>query len=263
MVLAVSLGACASRTPPRASAVVSLTSVSVTALDPDDRVFADRLDERLRATAGRPSRDVGQAATLAVTVIERGRPAAAVFLPGVGRDFARWSVSVTEDATGRVLYSGVWQSAVSGTDAADSDAGLAARIAGDVRILLGLGATVPSPIEGPKRAVARPSVRPLPSEAALDAAGVEAADPLLNGTVTPTSVPAVAMDEDVPVLDTSRPLLAAESDAQAATSVAPIADGVPAGEVPVRAAAPSDASSDPDEPCIVTIETDCQSPVVN
>lgn len=275
-VLMLTLGACASRPPVKPTVlVVSLTAVEVTALDASDRAFAALLQQRLAATAGRADADVGQSATMAVTLRQRGYAPLPAFISGRPRDFAWTSVVITGNADGRVFYTGSVRSVGPVVDADPANTKLVNRVAGDIRVLLGLESQPPYAIDAPESALPRPTYRPVADDPLGVVMAPEIADPLLNGTVTPTTMPVPLGPDDGQILDISRPLLSSSPSPQ--TEINPdAATGVP-GRIPLPTVAPlqwrlraatsstqpANAQADGAEPCIVTVETDCQAPAVN
>jgi hypothetical protein len=262
------LAACA--TPPRPMMRLGpLTVVEVTASADfaKDAAFASDLQAALSAQVGRARAAVGQDVRLSVIV--RGRSVASA--PGAftlpGQYFALADITLTDPASGRLIYSGTArQIAAPGPRI---DANLVAGLVFDVRRLLGLEGTAPHPVGGVKKPAVRPVARPetveiAPTDAALS-------DPLLNGTILPDSPP---LDPDFdltepPAIDVTKPLLA-PAPAPVATpspSAAPASATEPAKPAqPAPDAAPAvkpAVAADADEPCIVTVDNDCQDPDAN
>lgn len=264
-----SLAACASRPPvARNQRVFSLTGVEVTAVNAEDRDFANRLRQRLMETAGRAGGDAGETASMAVSVRERGSAPLPSFISGEPRSFARVSVVVTATGDGRVLYSGSVRSVGLNAAADPASVSLITRLATDIRALLGLEGMQPRAIEGARPAVARSAYSPVAAEPIGVEMAPEIADPLLNGTITPISAPGSIAD-DAPVMDTARPLLSSEPDQQ--PGILPNTSATAAG-IPVPSASPQQwslrvptpvARPADNEPCIVTLDTDCQAPGAN
>ena len=104
-------------------------------------------------------------------------------------------------------------------------------------------------------------MRPNPKPDDFDANDetLRAVDPLLNGTVTPTTVVLDVEPEEPPVIDYSKPLLGAKApvqpDAPAALAPMVLRPAQDPGTVP--------ADSDDeflDEACVITLENDCSDP---
>jgi hypothetical protein len=264
--LAVTLSACAGRPKPmEPNRPVTVTEVRVMADSVVDAGFAANLEERLEATAGRATRDVGQAASLRVFVRDRGAADGPLSVLEGPRRAATVELLLLEAGTGAEMRSRVIRTSSASGDGDRADAMLISRLVTDIRHLLGLSGYTPHPVGGVKRAVARPDSRDntLSEEALL-------ADPLLNGMVTPTTL---AVDEgpDVgPSIDLSKPLLsttpAVEPVEKTAPAAIPTANPVPRGlelpsEAPViETASPDGESGSEDEPCIITIDNDCSDP---
>jgi len=134
---------------------------------------------------------------------------------------------------------------------------LVSRLVDDVRAMLGLTGTTPHPVSGAKRVVARPILKP----ENLTDIELLSADPLLNGTVTPTTMDLDLERDAGPTLDISKPLLTAETVAEkpvAVPTAAPSASAI-GPQMPVTEAESLPAESD-GEPCIITLENECSDP---
>ena len=229
------LASCASPPKPMTrSVIVTVVSVDVSSDYGVDPSFNVPLYTSLANSVGRGTRDIGQDANLRIFVRSLTRGFA-----GLGGITASYDVVVTSADDGRIIYSGLARQ--NGPDTAAVIAGMTA----DVRRLLGLEGTVPVAVNAPRKPVSRPVTRPVfevdPTPPPLSA------DPLLNGTVTP-SYDATAEQAEDPVIDTSRPLLTPETAEPAPKSLAR------------DAMAAEDKDGDiisGDEPCVVTVANDC------
>ena len=260
------LAACA--TPPRQMmrlGPLTVVEVNTSADFPNDAGFAADLGAALRANVGRARAAVGQDVRLWATV--RGRNAAVTGgFSFPGQHYALVDITLTDPATGRMIYSGTSrQTAAPGSGI---DAALVANLVFDIRRLLGLEGMAPHPVGGVKKPAVRPVARPevveiAPTEAALS-------DPLLNGTILPDSPP-LDPDYDLsepPAIDVTKPLLApVQAPAPAPAPAAATEPAKPAPTQPPAVAAPAPkptpAAASSDEPCIVTVDNDCQDPDAN
>ena len=263
LVVAASLSACAGRPRPmEPSQPYNVTEVRVMADSIEDFGFADRLQERLESTVGRATADVGQTSSLRVVVRDNRLERSPVsFLGGVSRSVSV-DLTLTDPETGRLLRRRSLSATTSNFNGSDAEPLLIARLNDDIRSLLGLSGYAPYPVVGAKRDVALPSINP--DRVDLDDIALRAADPLLNGTVTPTTVTLDVETDSKPTVDYTRPLLGetrqSVSSAPAARPELPKATPVAAaGSGEVRTAA--SAEDDPlDQPCIITLDNDCSDP---
>lgn len=263
------LAACAGRPKSmEATTPFTVTEVRVTTQSMSDFGFADRLQQRLDATAGRATSDVGLPAILRIVVLDRNAETVAMDFFSASTRSATLDLTVIDAGTGRLLKSSLVHASAPARGGRGAETVLIDRLEDEIRALLGLSGAPPHPVAGAKRTVALPEVKPEP----LDDAALIAADPLLNGTVTPTSVNYDATP-DAPALDLSRPLLtpepAEEGEPRVEDAVAPVdAAAVPdtAVDAPVAAPAvqaettPTAAAVAADEPCIITLDNDCSDP---
>ncbi|MCY0146649.1 hypothetical protein OEG84_02680 [Hoeflea sp. G2-23] len=243
-----------------------------------DAGFANDLQRRLEATVGRATRDIGQPTRLDVSVLDRGSDASPLGLFGDSRRAATVNLLLSDADTGVVLSSRALRVSAAGYGP-QRDSGLMARLVADIRAVLGLSGYAPHPVGGVKRPVVQPHYRadvmedvPLTDMELL-------ADPLLNGTVTPTSFVIDSGSEAAPVADLSRPLLSAEPTV-AEPAIRGAGDDQPMVAKPIPspagivvpqalelpASAPSTepdkpvTSDDDDVPCIITVDNDCIDP---
>ncbi|MBW3098530.1 hypothetical protein [Pseudohoeflea coraliihabitans] len=247
VILALTLAACAARPKPPATYPafpVAVRSVQVTAGDPAREPFARDLAQKARRTLGRTNAETGTDADLHLFIRE--------WMAQAGGTAIRIDLYLIEPGTGRVLHAAPMH------HRQPDEAGLVASLIADLRHRLGLAGTPPVALDAAKRSVARPVKRPVvagsgrttDAEAvAVFAGSAQAADPLLDGTVTPTTtvVPVVTTSQlPARTIDTSKPLLAPPT---------PQSTPQPAG-----ATSGSDMTGGDDgdiEPCIVTLENDC------
>ncbi|EDQ32173.2 hypothetical protein HPDFL43_06822 [Hoeflea phototrophica DFL-43] len=275
MILTLTLAACAGRPKPlEPQYPVDVTSVRVTAISSADVGFAAQLQDRLEQTLGRAARDVGRASTLRVIVSDRST-SADPFLAFVraGRE-AEVEVLLNDNESGLDVRTRVLRASASGQNNSLADSILVARLVSDIRNLLGLSGYPPYPVSGAKRDLVRPEFRDdLLSPDGSFSEDELRSDPLLNGSVTPTSIVLEPEENATPAFDISNPLLsvtppAPGDDAAAPVPVAPPAIepvGTPEADVevpaePVASASPAPATINGDEPCIITMDNDCSDP---
>lgn len=261
--IALGLAACASKPKPlEPSRPVTVTEVSVTAQDINDMGFALRLQEELNAKAGRATRDAGQPATLRLTVLSRSQESRFFGIPGLSGNSATIDLSLSDAATGALLRQRTLRSTGASRRGEFADTALIAQLVGDIRALLGLSGVPPYPVGGAKRDVALPSERP----ELIDPAYM-VADPLLNGTVTPTTVDLDPEPQTLPAIDVSKPLLTPMAAAKPAVDGAarPVeTEVIPQGlQLPASAPEIAPVTAGPaaaDEPCVITLDNDCSDP---
>lgn len=269
VLLAATLSACAGRPKPLdPTRPVNVTAVQVTAEHLADSGFAARLEERLLATVGRGTSDVGQATELRIIVLDRRMDAASFGFFGSPVGAASLDILVVDAASGQIVRSRALRASAGGNTGQGAESLLIARLVADIRALLGLSGYPPHPVEGIKRSVAVPLSKP----AELTDPELLSADPLLNGEVTPTTADLEPETIQPQVLDISRPLLDATPPAvetpAAASEPAPVAVTVPQGlqlpavapKIPAAPAAPAPEAAGGDEPCIITLDNDCSDP---
>lgn len=265
LAVAALLTACAGRPrPPEATAPFTVTEVRVTTQSMADFGFADRLQQRLDATAGRATPDAGVASILRIVVLERRAEAGWDWFFSPSSESATLDLVVVDADTGQVLRSSIVHASAPARTSYRTQGLLIDRLVVDIRALLGLSGTTPQPVSGARRSVALPQVRPDTVDTDLRDAALMA-DPLLNGTVTPTTPNLDPAPDTGPTLDLSRPLLSPEpaedEELSSENAVAPVepADApamldVPATAAPEIPVAPAAAG---DEPCIITLDNDC------
>jgi len=266
------LTACAGRPKPLDATIpFTVTEVRVTTQTMADFGFADRLQQKLDATAGRATSSAGLASILRVTVVERSAEMGQVWFFNASSRSATLDLAVVDAGTGQVLRSSVVSASTAPRNGQAAETLLIDLLVADIRTLLGLSGAPPYPVGGIKRAVAWPELRPETMDPAdlIDAARI--ADPLLNGTVTPTTPSFDTVPSAAPALDLSRPLLTEEPLEEPLTeaAVAPVEPVKPVDmpktfELPATppaippSAAPAAAAGD--EPCIITLDNDCSDP---
>ncbi|WP_375588714.1 hypothetical protein ABWH89_16435 [Hoeflea alexandrii] len=264
--IAATVSACAGRPKPLEPATpYNVTEVRVMADSIEDLGFAGRLQQRLEATAGRATADVGQTSALRIVVQDRRQDPSPVSFFGGTSQSVELDLTLTDVELGRVLTGRTLRSSYQDFNGAGAEAVMIARLTGEVRALLGLSGYTPYPVAGAKREVAWPRDNP----ERFDDEALRAVDPLLNGTVTPTTVTLDVEEDPVPAMDFSKPLL----DAGQAPKPVPAADRPLASPEPVKVTldpgskplAPSvemsaDDAGTIDEPCIITLENDCSDP---
>ncbi|MCY0094775.1 hypothetical protein [Hoeflea ulvae] len=262
--LTVLLGACAGRPKPlEPLRPYTVGAVHVTAQAVSDVAFASRLQQRLEATAGHVGTGDGQTTTLRVAVLDTGAGMGLLHFFDSSLRSARIELVLTDTDTGQVLRTQTLQSTSVHSNGLRAETALVNRMVNDIRGQLGLSAYPPHPVSGPERAMVAPQAR-LDDFPDLD---LVSADPLLNGTVTPTSAGLDSGTDDEAYPDISRPLLTAEprpQEPETDNTMQAITDIVP----PLRyEAAPADGvpgvlpqAGDEDEPCVITLETECGDP---
>jgi len=247
MFLAAALSACAGRPKPiEPSQPYTVTEVRVMADRIENSSFAERLQTRLEASLGRATADVGQTSSLRIRVLDRREYRSPVYLLGGMSQSASLDLTLVDSSTGQVLLSKVLNLNFTEFNGSNAETVLTSRLTDDIRRLLGLSGYTPYPVSGVKRDVVRPANRPADDDVSSEARSV---DPLLNGTVTPTTLVLDGEPETAPVLDYTKPLLDTRSAAEPA---------VPASAVTPAAMVADDA--DLDEPCVITLENDCSDP---
>jgi hypothetical protein len=277
MTLSLTLAACAGRPKPlEPQYPIEVTSVRVTAASSADVGFAAALQERLEETLGRATRDVGRASTLRVIVRDHSDTAGALaVLAGMRRD-AEVELVLNDNESGLDVRTRIVRASVASRSDALADSILIAQLTGDIRSILGLSGYPPHPVSGAKRDLVYPEFRDDLSDDNRFTEDELRSDPLLDGSVTPTTVDIEPETEAAPAFDISKPLLSATPVAEDDGIAAPFPVAPPAIE-PVeppengvetsleQATSVSEAPVAPvrvedDEPCVVTVENDCSDP---
>lgn len=258
------LTACAGRPKPlEPTTPFTVTEVRVSTQSMADFGFADRLQRRLDATVGRSTANAGVASILRIVVLDRSAQEGQMWFFNAASRSAALDLVVVDAATGQVLKSSIVQASSASRNGQAAEAVLVDRLVADIRMLLGLSGAPPHPVGGVKRAVAWPGPKPegVDTGELTDAALI--ADPLLNGTVTPTTPSLGPVPAAAPALDLSRPLL---TPAQPEEPIAPVEPvnmpetfALPATP-PTIPAQPQPAAATGDEPCIITLDNDCSDP---
>ena len=264
--LATALSACAGRPKPiEPSRPYTVTEVRVIAGRAEHSHFAQRLQTRLEASVGRATADVGQTSKLRIMVLERNEDRAPVYFFGGMSQTVSLDLSLIDSSTGQVLRSQMLDLNFTDYNGSNAETVLISRLTDDIRRLLGLSGYTPYPVTGAKRDVVRPSSKPDDFDVADEE--LRSVDPLLNGTVTPTTVVLDVEPETAPAVDYTKPLLEPQLPARPATPASemtlrpskPVRQEI---EAPVESA-PATVASDPvdlDEPCVITLENDCSDP---
>ena len=264
--LATALSACAGRPKPIDSSVpYSVTEVRVMADRAENAYFAQRLQTRLEASVGRATADVGRTSTLRIRVLERREDRSPVYLFGGMSQSVSLDLTLVDSSTGQVLRTQVLSLNFTDFNGSYAETVLINRLTDDIRRLLGLSGYTPYPVRGAKRDVVRPSNKP--DDFDVSDEGLRSVDPLLNGTVTPTTVVLDVEPDTAPAMDYTKPLLevrpAAEPTVPASTMTPTLSK--PAQQtmtLPVQAPPTTITGDDPDtdEPCVITLENDCDDP---
>ena len=242
-----------------------MTEVRVIAEKAEHSHFAQRLQTRLEASAGRATADVGQTSELRILVLERREERAPVSIFGGMSQSVSLDLSLIDTKADQVLRSQVLNVSFIDFNGANGETVLINRLTDDIRRLLGLSGYTPYPVRGAKRDVVRPSAKP--DDLDVTDEELRSVDPLLNGTVTPTTVVLdVEPDTTAPAVDYTKPLLEPQ---------APSKTAIPAEQMTLRPSkpvrqvietpaesAPATVTSDAvdldlDEPCVITLENDC------
>ncbi|MCC0035427.1 MAG: hypothetical protein H6887_09220 [Hoeflea sp.] len=268
VVLAAGLSACAGRPKPvEPAAPFTVTEVRVIAESVDNLGFAGHLQDRLEASVGRATADVGQTSSLRIVVQDRRKESSPVGLFGGRSESVSLDLSLLDSRTGQLLRRQALRTTVSDFRGEPADIMLVARLTDDIRGLLGLRGYTPYPVGGLKRDVAWPTGNPGRFDA--DDEALRSADPLLNGTVTPTTVNLVVEPDTGPVIDFSKPLLDAKPVARPdAAADRPVASPAPVNVMlntrpkvaELTAQTPAGDEDSLDEPCIITLDNDCSDP---
>ncbi|WP_097109121.1 hypothetical protein [Hoeflea halophila] len=227
--------------------------------------FAERLQARLEASVGRATADVGQTSELRIQVLERKEDPSPVRLFGGTSQSVTLDMALVDSNTEEVQRSQVLSLNFTDFNRSHAETVLVARLTDDIRTRLGLSGYTPYPVRSAKRDVVRPN--PKPDDFDANDPSLRAVDPLLNGTVTPTTVVLEAEPEASRKFDYTKPLLGGGATAQQA---APAAGASPAAPEVVQqmklrpaedpdvadtyAGAETDAS---DDLCVITLENDC------
>lgn len=264
VVVGAALSACAGRPKPiDPTRPYNVTEVRVMADSVQHLGFANRLQRRLEASVGRATSDIGQTSALRIVVQDRREELSPVNLFGGISESVGLDLSLIDSGTGQVLRRQALRSTSADFNGSSDETILISRLTDDIRSLLGLSGYTPYPVSGAKRGVVWPSGRPDVSDEAL-----LSADPLLNGTVTPTTLNFDAEPDAAPAIDISKPLLDATPAVKPSATIEAMAPPelvkvpksleFPAQE-PDIAAVSEDAGS-LDEPCIITLDNDCSDP---
>lgn len=264
--MAVLLSACAGRPKPLdPMQPITVTEVRVTAARIEDFGFADRLQQRLEASVGRSTSDIGQASMLQIVVRDWRADSGWVWFFNSQAQAVTLELIIIDANTGQLMRTRELRTISSNTNGQGAENALIGRLVDDIRALLGLSGYPLFPVTGAKRQVAVPLDRP---ETITDAAFLSA-DPLLNGTITPTTVNYDPESTTVPVLDISRPMLdvapATEEPKAEKPLTPPVVVKVPQNmKAPMEeldtVTAPTPGGNSEDEPCIVTLDNDCGDP---
>ena len=266
--LSVLLSACAGRQRPLEPArPYNVTEVEVTAQNAQDLGFAGRLQHRLEASVGRMTSDIGETAALKIVVLDHRMEPSPMSLFGAAFKSASLNMTLIDPDTGQVLRARALRAASSDFSGRNVEALLVSRLTNDIRGVLGLSGYTPYPVGGAKRDVVWPKNRP-DLDGELTDATLLSADPLLNGTVTPSTLNYDAEPATVPAMDISKPLLdatpAVEPSTPTDTMASPALVKVPQSlEYPAEQPDVATVSEDAgllDEPCIITLDNDCSDP---
>lgn len=264
--LAAVLSACAGRPKPiEPSRPYTVTEVRVIAQRTEHSHFAQRLQTRLEASVGRATADVGQTSELRIVVLERREEQAPVYFFGGTSQTVSLDLAVVDSSTGQVLRSQVLGLNFTDYNGSNAETVLINRLTDDIRRLLGLSGYTAYPVRGNKRDVVRPRAKP--DDADVTDEELRSVDPLLNGTVTPTTVVLDVEPDTAPVVDYTKPLLepqpAAKPVVPAQTMTLrpskPLQQENDVADENARASGSGDAV-DFDEPCVITLENDCSDP---
>jgi hypothetical protein len=259
--LAAALSACAGRPKPiDPSRPFSVTEVRVIADRIDNSYFAERLQTRLEASLGRATADVGQTSSLRILVLDRREDRSAVSFLGGMSQFVTLDLTLADSTTGRMLLSKVLKLNFTDFNGANAETVLISRLTDDIRSLLGLSGHTPYPVRGAKREVVSPRDRP--GDVDIDDETRRSVDPLLNGTVTPTTMVLDVEPETAPVKDYTKPLLEVQPAAEPATPPSTVAPNASSQvqQMQKRPAAMTGGEADLDDPCVITLENDCGDP---
>ena len=265
--LAAGLSACAGRPRPiEPTAPFTVTEVRVMAENVENLGFAGHLQDRLEASVGRATADVGQTSSLRIVVQDRRNEPSPVSLFGGISESVSLDLSLVDSRTGQLLRRQALRTTVSEFNGEYGDTMLVARLTDDIRGLLGLTGYAPYPVGGIKRDVVWPTGNPDRFDA--DDEALRSADPLLNGTVTPTTVNLVVEPDAGPMIDFSKPLLDAKPVARpsgpavppAAPQLVKVRQGPELSAQAPRIVSEAEDASSLDEPCIITLDNDCSDP---
>ena len=265
--LAAVLSSCAGRPKPMdPSRPYTVTEVRVMTDRVENSRFAQRLQARLEASVGRATADVGQTSELRILVLDRREAPSPIRLFGGMSQSVTLDMALIDSATGQVQRSQVLSLNFTDFNGSHAEAVLINRLTDDIRGRLGLAGYTPYPVSGAKRDVVRPNLRPDDFDANDES--LRAVDPLLNGTVTPTTVVLETEPEASPKLDYTKPLLGPQPTAQPGGPAAVAAPVTPktVQQMELRPAAEPnamDAGTDTesfDEACVITLDNDCSDP---
>ena len=263
VVVAAALSACAGR-PNQLDPTTpfNVTEVRVVANSVQDLRFAGRLQKRLETSVGRATYDIGQTSVLRIVVRDLRDVPSPINLFGGVSESVSLDLSLIDSNTGRVLRSQSLRSTSTEFDGSSVETVLISRLTDDIRGLLGLSGYTPYPVSGAKQDVVQPSSKP---EFDASDEALRSVDPLLNGTVTPTTLTLDVQTDTGPAMDLSKPLLDATPTVKPSTPAASLATPTPRKvptslEPPVQKPGSAAVSMDADEPCIITLDNDCSDP---
>lgn len=264
--LATVLSACAGRPKPiDPSRPYTVTEVRVMADRIENSYFAERLQTRLEASVGRATADVGQTSTLRILVLERREDRSPVYFLGGMSQSVSLDLTLVDSTTGQVLRSQILNLNFTDFNGSNAETVLISRLTDDIRSLLGLSGYTPYPVTGAKRDVVWPGSKP--DDVDVNNEARRSVDPLLNGTVTPTTMVLDVEPETAPVMDYTKPLLEVQPAAETTipASIATPTPSKPAQQtmtlpVPKAPTVVTGGDADLDEPCVITLENDCSDP---
>lgn len=267
VLLATALSACAGRPKPMdPSRPYTVTEVRVMADRIENSHFAQRLQSRLEASVGRATADVGQTSTLRILVLDRREDPSPIRLFGGMSQSVILDLSLVDSSSDEVLRSHVLSLNFMDFNGSNAETVLISRLTDDIRGRLGLSGYTPYPVSGAKRDVVRPNLKPDDFDA--DDEALRAVDPLLNGTVTPTTVVLDVEPEASPAKDYSKPLLEAQPSVEPSPPAAVAEPEAPRAlqQMVLRPAQdPGTVAADPDadlvdDACVITLDNDCSDP---
>ncbi|MEQ8481302.1 MAG: hypothetical protein RIC18_11645 [Hoeflea sp.] len=226
-----------------------------------DAGFALQLQERLENTLGRATRDIGRSASLRVIVRDRSIGAGIIPFFDDTRQQAEVELVLNDDASGEDIRSRIIRSSTASGGGERADLFLIARLASDIRGVLGLSGYPSYPVAGAKQDVVRPAFRDEETGDGRFSEQELRSDPLLNGSVTATTADLDQEEPAKPRINISKPLLSSEPapDATAGPARAP-ARSETATSAPVVLEAGATEEVFDDEPCIITVDNDCSNP---
>jgi len=267
VVLAIGLSACAGRPKPMdPTRTYTVTEVRVMADRVENSHFAQRLQDRLEASVGRATADVGQTSHLRILVLDRSETPSPIRLFGGMSQSVTLDMALVDSHSGEVQRSQVLSLNFTDFNGSQAETVLISRLTDDIRGRLGLSGYTPYPVSGAKRDVVRPNLKPDDFDANDET--LRAVDPLLNGTVTPTTVVLDVEPEEPPVIDYSKPLLEAKPSLDPSTPAVAKQPDAPAALEPMVLRPAQDPGTVPansddellEEACVITLENDCSDP---